>query len=96
MTRLRLVGPVDAIAIEVPGPNLGQIAVENLVGILRQLDPVDLPVRRAVEQAELHLRRMGGEKREIGALSIPTAPRGCGKPSFIREFTIDAKIYSLR
>jgi hypothetical protein len=49
--------------------------VEDLIGVFGQLDPRDLLVARAVEEADLHTPGVGGEEREIGALAIPACPK---------------------
>ncbi len=85
MPGLGLVGAVDAVAVELAGADIGHIAVEDLVGIFGQRDPLDLLLAVVVEQAELDLGGVGGEDREIGALAVPAAPRGWGRPSSIRE-----------
>ena len=77
--RVRLVGPVDAVAIEGAGPDLGQVPVEDLVGVFGQLDPRDLLVAGAVEEADLDFGGVGGEEREIGALAVPARPAREGR-----------------
>ena len=69
--RVRLVGAVDAVAVDGAGPDLGQVAVPDLVGVFGQLDALDLLVAGAVEQADLDLGGVGREEREIGALAVP-------------------------
>jgi hypothetical protein len=44
--RARLVGAVDAVAVKLAGPHLGQVAVPDLVGEFGQFDPLDLACPR--------------------------------------------------
>ncbi len=70
---------MDAIAIESARSDIGKVAVEDLVGVFRQLDPRDLLVAGAVEKADLDLGGVGGEEREIGALAVPARPAREGR-----------------
>jgi hypothetical protein len=78
MPGLRLVGAVDAIAVILAGSDVGDIAVPDLVGIFRQLDAQQLALAVAVEEADLDLRRIGGEEREIDPLAVPARAEGKG------------------
>ena len=71
---LRRVGAVNAVAVYGAGPRVGQEAVPHLVGVLRQLDPLDLGLAVVVEQAQLHLGRVGGEQGEVHAAPGPSRP----------------------
>ena len=56
MIVVRLVRPVDAVAVELIGLNVGQVAVPDLVGLLGQYDLLRLlPGVRPVEEAEFDL-----------------------------------------
>ncbi len=66
-----LIGSVNAIAIELSGRNVVQIAVPDILGALRQFDAFEFAAALTVEQAELDLLRVGGEQREIGAPAVP-------------------------
>ena len=70
---------MDAVAIKGAGSDPGQVSMEDLVGVFGQLDPRDLLVTRAVEEADLHTGSVGGEEREIGALAIPARPEREGR-----------------
>src|SRR3546814_14202514 len=55
MARLRLVGAMHAVAVVLPRANVVQVAVPDLVGVLRQGDALQLAAAGAVEEAELDL-----------------------------------------
>ena len=71
VTLLRLVGPVDAEAVELSGLHVREIAVEHLIGIFGKLDPVRLLGAGRVEEAQLDLGGVGREQGEIGAPTVP-------------------------
>ena len=56
---LRRIGPVDAIAIELAGRDVVEIAVPDVLGAFRQLDPLELAAALTVEQAKLDLFCIG-------------------------------------
>src|SRR5712671_3415294 len=66
-----IVRPMHAIAIELVGPHLRQIAVPYLVGVIGEFDARLLVLPGPVEQAQLDLFGMGREQREIDALAVP-------------------------
>ncbi len=76
---VRLVRPVDAIAIVLVRPQVGKVAVPDLVGHLRQRHPVGLLAVR-VEQAQLDLGGMGREQGEVDAGTIPARAERIGQP----------------
>ena len=78
--RARIVGAVDAIAVERAGPRVRQVAVPDLVGVFRQHDAVDLALARGVEQAELDLFGVRREQREVDALAVPGGAERIGLP----------------
>ena len=65
---------VHAIAVELAGRDVVEIAVPDVFGTLRQFDALELAAALAVEQAELDLFRVGREQRKIGAPAVPTRP----------------------
>src|SRR5580693_568807 len=65
------IGPVDSKPIHRTRPKVGHVSVPNFIRELRKLDPLELFLSRAIEQAELHLGRVSREKGEIYALRIP-------------------------
>ena len=86
---LRIVRSVDAIAVELSGAHVGQIAVPDLIGALAQSDRVRFDVVVFVlEQAELDAGRVLGEDREVDALAVP-----CGTER-IRLAGPDAHVFS--
>ena len=76
---LGLVGAMHAIAVELAGRDVVEIAVPDVLGALRQLDALEFAAALAVEQAQLDLLRVGGEQREIGAASVPACAEACGR-----------------
>ena len=79
MTGLRFIGSVHAIAVDRARADIGKIAVPDLIGVLRQFDPLQLLFAVFVENADLYFGGVGGKECEIGALSVP----GCA--SRVRE-----------
>src|SRR5205085_1739475 len=71
MALIGLVGPMHAKAIESARADLGHPAVPDLVAILGQLDARRLSLAPFVEQADLDLRRVRGEKREVDSFAVP-------------------------
>ena len=65
------IGAVDAIAIELPGRDVVEIAVPDVLVALGQFDPLEFAAALAVEQAKLDLFRIGREQRKVGAPSVP-------------------------
>ena len=76
-----LVGAVDAVAVEQAGAGLGQIAVPDLVGVLRQRDALR---SRAGPRGRTGTARPWSACAENSAKLTPlpsqVAPSGCGRP----------------
>src|ERR1700689_4345290 len=53
--------------------------VPDLIGVLGQLNPLQLLFAVFVKQANLYLGCVGGEDRKVGALSIPAGAAWVGK-----------------
>ena len=68
---LRIVGAVNAIAVELARLGVGQIDVPDVLGALRHRDAVDLVPPALVEQAKLDLLGGAGEQREVRAAPVP-------------------------
>src|ERR1700730_12717052 len=77
-----IVRTIDAITIERARPRIGQIAMPDLIAAFRQGAARDLAHARGVEQAELDLRRIGGEEREIDPLAVPGGAQRIGQARF--------------
>jgi hypothetical protein len=77
---VRRMRAVHAVAVDRARARIGQVAVPDLVGEFRQLDPVDLRLARIVEEAELHLGGVRGEEREVHARARPMSRRAEGLP----------------
>src|SRR6185437_7196462 len=65
------VGAVYAIAVELPGRDVVQIAMPDVFAAFGQLDALELATALVVEQAQLDLFRIRREQREIGAAAVP-------------------------
>ncbi len=78
---LGLVRSMHSIAVDGAGAHIDQVAVPDLVGVLGQLDALDLGLTVGVEQAQLDLGGIGGEQREVRALPVPERTSGMGRPS---------------
>ena len=65
------VGAMGAQAVELAGAQVGEVAVPDLVGELRQRDAVGLAPALGVEQAELDPAGVGGEDRDVDAGAVP-------------------------
>ena len=85
MTVLRVVGPVHAIAIDLTGVGVGQVAVPDLVGVLGQFDALDLGFTAGIEQAQLHFVACAEKMAKFTPKPSQVAPRGKGRPSRILE-----------
>src|SRR6266511_2608282 len=68
---LRIVRPVNAIAIEQPRSRVGEVTMPDLIGLLAQRNAFELAPALGIEQAELNVLRMLREKPEIDALAVP-------------------------
>src|SRR3984893_4200969 len=75
---LRLIGAVYPVAVDMTGHDVAEIAVPNILGPLRQRDPLQLAPALAIEQAEFHFLRIGRKQREIGSPPVPTGPQRIG------------------
>ncbi len=75
----RLVGAMDAVTVDRARSRIRQIAVPDLVGVLRQHDALDLALAGGVEQAELDFCRMRREQGEIDAQAIPRGAERMGQ-----------------
>ena len=79
MTVGRVIGTVYAVAVNQPGVSIGQVAVEDLVGVFGQFDAFQLDLAGIVKQAQLHLGGVGGEQRKINTQAIPGGAEGEGQ-----------------
>ena len=76
LPELRIVRTVDAIAVELTGAHVGQIAVPDVIGALTHADLERLDgVRFAMKQTEVDAGRILGKDREVDTLAVP----GCSE-----------------
>lgn len=73
-----------AKTVEQTRTGVGEIAVEDLVGLLRQLYARDLASAGRVEQAEVDLLGVGGEHREVDPEPVPGRAERIGRTAFER------------
>ena len=69
---------VHAIAVEHARTRLRQVAMPDQVGLLAQLDALQLAPARVVEDAQFDFLRVFGEQREVDALAVPGCPERIG------------------
>ena len=67
----RVIRSVDPVAIEQTRTGFRQIAMPDLVGVLRKHHPMSLLASILVEKAQLDLFRILGENGEIHPFSVP-------------------------
>ncbi|MNF82271.1 hypothetical protein D3C84_645740 [compost metagenome] len=67
----RVVGAVDAIAVDQSRMGVGQVAVVDLVGVFGQFDAFEFHLAGVVEQAQFNLGGVGGKQGEVDSQSIP-------------------------
>lgn len=76
-----VVGSVHAIGVELVREDVAEIAVPDLIRLLRQFEADVLgPAVGRLEQADLHLRRVLREHGEVDARPVPCGPEGIGGP----------------
>ena len=71
--RVRIVGSVHTISVQLAGLDVGQVQVPNAAGPLSNPDAV-LVLARGVEQAQLDRFGAFGEQREINAAAVQGSP----------------------
>ena len=77
---------MHAVAVELARPDVGQVAVPDLVGVFGQGDAVGLAPAVGVEQAQFDLGGVGGEQGEIDARSVP------GRAARMGQAGLDAQL----
>ena len=63
-----------AKAVDLPWADARQVAVEDSVGALGQIDPAQLVGAGAVEETELDPARVGREDREVDPARVGRGP----------------------
>ena len=79
MARARVVGAMDAVAVELARADVRQIAVPDLIGVFGQHHPLELALAAGVEQAQLDLLGVGAEQREIHAPPVEGGAERIGR-----------------
>ena len=67
MTLFGRIRAVHAVTVDGAGPRLGHETVEDLVGVFRQFEPLELRFASVVEEAEFNFGGVGGEDGEVHA-----------------------------
>src|SRR6185295_9713525 len=75
---LRVVWPVEPIAIEQARPGVGKVAMPDEVGALEELDALHLAPPLGIEEAQLDTLGVLGEQREVDARPVPGGAEGIG------------------
>ena len=78
MSVLRVVRPVEPIAVEQARPGVGKVAMPDEVGALEQLDALHLAPPLGIEETQLDALGVLGEQREIDARPFPGGAEGIG------------------
>ena len=59
MPLLGLIGTMYAVAVDLAGTDIADPAMEELISVFGQFDPLEFLLAAGVEQAQLHARRIG-------------------------------------
>jgi hypothetical protein len=76
VARIRRVRPVHAVGVDRARAEVAEVTVPDLVGVLEELDPLELPLALVVEEAELDAGRVGGKEREVHPEPVPGGAKG--------------------
>ena len=71
MPVLRIVRAIHTISVQCAGFDFRQVAVPNLIGVLRQDDTSQLAIAARVEDTQFDFFRVLGEEREIHTAAVP-------------------------
>ncbi|MNJ13203.1 hypothetical protein D3C77_74080 [compost metagenome] len=72
---LRLVGAMDAVAVDLSGMSVGEVTVKNFVGVFGQFDAFQFHLAAGVEQAQFDLGGVGREQGEVDPQAVPGSPQ---------------------
>src|ERR1700751_1938886 len=82
---VRFIRSVNPIPIHRFRPNIGNVAMPDLIGVFWQLDSCEFSFATSVEQAKLDFGGIRREEREIDALTVPTRTARKRQPFFNRR-----------
>ncbi|MNP19332.1 hypothetical protein D3C76_1118540 [compost metagenome] len=71
MTIDRIIRAVHAVAVDQPRMGIGEVAVVDLVGVLRQFDAFELHFAGVIENAQFDAGGVGREQGEVDPQAIP-------------------------
>src|SRR3569623_979663 len=86
LASFRRVWPIHAIAVELTGARLRQIAVPALVCSLREFDALELAAALRIEQTQLHLLGVPRPPRAPATLAVPVRAARIGVP---RQYAVE-------
>ena len=73
---MRLIGPIDAVAVNLPSFKPRHIAMPDIAGFLRQRDALQFGLAVIAEQAQLDARCMFRIERKVDAAAIESGAEG--------------------
>ena len=76
----RTVRPVGAVAVELTGPQSGDVTVPDVAVALRQIEPRGFRAAVLGEKAQRHLAGVLREDREIDAVAVKRRAERCRPP----------------
>ncbi len=75
----RVIRTVHAVAVNQPWVGVGQVTVEDLVGVFGQFDALQFNFTGVVEQAQFDLGGIGREQCKVDAQAVPGGAKGEGQ-----------------
>src|SRR4051812_44126866 len=80
MAMLRLIGTMNAVAVLCAWTDIGEIAVPDIVGALRQADSLQFAAIAGIEQAQFDLLRICRKDRKIRADAVEGRSKRSRRP----------------
>ena len=74
MTRIRLIGAVDAIAVDGARAGGRHVAMPDFIGVFWKVNARDLPASRGIEHTKLKTLGISRKHSEICTQTIPGSP----------------------
>ncbi|MNE67216.1 hypothetical protein D3C80_1628120 [compost metagenome] len=67
------------VAVDQARMGVGQVTMEDFIGVFGQLDAFEFDLAAGIEEAQLDLGGVGGKQREVDPQAIPGRPQGEGQ-----------------